>query len=115
MDSQIAGHLNKDELSSRYIEDRIFEFSNLVRSPGYYVEDKVFENCTIFGPALVAVLPGTDFVNCKFMDDDHDSLIWVASRGRARHVGAVHLRRCTFRNCTFLSIGILLGMENESA
>ena len=101
--------------AAEYKKSPAYWRSLLVRSPGYYVEDKVFENCTIFGPALVAVLPGTDFVNCKFMDDDHDSLIWVASRGRARHVGAVHLRRCTFRNCTFLSIGILLGMENESA
>jgi hypothetical protein len=67
-----------------------------------------FIGCTIIGPAVVVVM------DCEFEDcttrDPVDRIWWPApslADGQAVPPGAVGLRHCTFRNCTFEHVGFV--------
>lgn len=98
---------NDSELSGSYINGRSLYIFDL-RRQNWMVRNKTFENCFVRGPAVVAVLASTDFVNCSFAEGgDRNSLVWPVAPGRADHIGAIGLQGCIFRNCTFLRVGLL--------
>lgn len=66
-----------------------------------------FIGCTIIGPAVV-VLQDCELEDCTTRDPV-DQLWWPAPRpgSSALPPGAVGLRHCTFRDCTFEQVGFV--------
>ena len=68
-----------------------------------------FENCEIFGPAVIVLLGETLLDRCRLAGDPN-AVIWPAY-GRAEVVGAIGLLDCVLRNCQFYRVGILVPDE----
>lgn len=110
--SQAWPFASNQELSASYIDGKSLYLSDLTRQ-NWIVRNRTFENCFIRGPAVVAVMVGTDFINCSFAEGgDQKSLVWPVGPGRADHVGAIGLEGCIFRNCTFLRVGLLVNLTD---
>lgn len=72
------------------------------------VEKKVFSNCHIVGPAVVAPM-GCTFSGCGFdvaNGDPESMLIVVPDRWL---VGVIALMECEFYECRFTRIGFVMG------
>lgn len=68
------------------------------------IEDVTFENCTIEGPAVVALL-GTNLTNSR-LEGDPDAIFWVIPPERETVLGAIALARCTIVGCSLRRIGL---------
>jgi hypothetical protein len=64
-----------------------------------------FENCVIIGPAVVAPLESTSFVNSGF-EAPPDAILWELPPGRTLVIGAIGLVNCEFDRCKFTRIGL---------
>lgn len=62
------------------------------------IEGVTFENCSIVGPAVLAVLEGNEFLHCGW-EGDLEAIIWEVPEGL--RIGAVGVRNCTFSSCRF--------------
>jgi hypothetical protein len=63
-----------------------------------------FNDCDIWGPAVLAVLDNNTLMNSGF-DGDFDSILWEVPSTRKRVVGAVGVQNCKFIGCRFHRIG----------
>jgi hypothetical protein len=88
----------------RHVTHRSFRIVDLVGDDDLITE-KTFEDCTIYGPAVLAPLDRMTFEHNSF-EADPEALFWVIPEGRTRVVGAIGLIDCTFRRCIFRRIGI---------
>ena len=72
------------------------------------ISDQIFENCDIYGPAILITLQDVYLEECNFMyNTTLDSILWeVDTSRRPLVIGAVGLKNCTFRGCIFRYIGI---------
>lgn len=70
------------------------------------VEDVTFENCTIEGPAVVALLD-TNLANSR-LEGDPDAVFWVIPPERETVMGAIALVRCTVVGCSLRRIGLAI-------
>jgi hypothetical protein len=91
----------KDE---RHITHRSFRIVDLLGQNDYIV-DRIFEDCTIYGPAVVVPLDHTVFDQCV-LDAPPDALLWEVPEDRQFIVGAIGLIRCTLRRCHLRGLGI---------
>ncbi len=99
-----------DPSASYYKDEDIYLF-DLARRRAL-IKDKTFEDCHIRGPAVAAVMFGTDFIDCTFAEgSDHDALIWRPDMSRSGYLGAIGLENCIFRRCNFVTIGLLTKLE----
>ncbi|RZJ43242.1 MAG: hypothetical protein EON87_12645 [Brevundimonas sp.] len=73
---------------------------------GSALEDRVFTDCTIEGPALMLVLDGVFFDSTNFGQTNGDmrNMLFRPMAGAA--IGAIPVRNCTFTRCRFRAIGI---------
>jgi hypothetical protein len=89
-----------DEKSPDYSGETIY--LTQISDRGKPIEDVVFEDCRIIGPAVV----GLD--DCRFEGagfwGDVEGAMWPMPTGRYVQ-GLLIARRCLFRNCTFQGIG----------
>lgn len=70
------------------------------------IEGLTFSNCRIVGPAILILLDDVDISHCRWDAPGLDSVFWEISPDRSHVVGAVGVRRCSFSNCTFDSVGV---------
>ena len=91
-------------LSATYVQGLPFRLVDIPRVRGI-VDSRTFENCTIYGPAVIVIFGGS-LTSCVFdtADGAPASLLWRASQTTV--VGAIGLRNCTFRNCRFKGRGV---------
>jgi hypothetical protein len=76
------------------------------------VSDKVFEDCQIFGPAVVAAFNSGTFVDCTWAEGENPkSVLWEATPDREKFVGVIGLEDCLFRRCHFVRVGLLVKPE----
>lgn len=69
------------------------------------IENQVFEDCEIRGPAMLALVGQFEMSNCVF-DGTFDSLFFEVAEGR--HVlGVIGVRGVAFRRCRFVNVGML--------
>lgn len=65
------------------------------------IRGKIFDDCAIFGPAVVTPYANTVIVGCSTFED---SMIW-AIPNTPTYYGAIGIPECTFRNCQFWGVG----------
>jgi hypothetical protein len=70
------------------------------------VEDRVFEDCVILGPAVIFP-SGENTIIGGVIEGDPESLFWKIDPSRPARTGAVVIRGCTFRNCRFVQVGFV--------
>lgn len=73
------------------------------------IEDKVFDNCLIVGPAVIISLGQTRFENAHIDAKDIEHALYEIPVARmSALVGVVGVKNCTFRNnCRFHRVGIM--------
>lgn len=73
---------------------------------GAVIEERVFDNCTIEGPALMLVLDEVHFVQTNFGPTGGDMRNMLFRPLGDMGIGAIPVRKCIFNNCRFLTLGI---------
>ncbi len=79
------------------------------------IQGKIFSNCMLVGPAMLAPLDRVTLAGCSFdvaNDDPESILIVVPNRWL---VGVIGLKHCSFFGCRFTRIGFVVdeGFANE--
>ena len=69
------------------------------------ISDRIFEDCEVRGPAMIALL-NVNTITDSLFDGDIDSL-FVEVADKRIIVGAIGLQSCVFRRCRFTQIGII--------
>lgn len=68
------------------------------------IREVVFENCTIDGPAVLAMF-GCEMTNSS-LEGDLDATLWVVPAEREQVVGVVAMVNCRIYGCRLTRIGI---------
>lgn len=68
------------------------------------IEDVTFENCTLEGPAVVALI-GSTLTNSR-LEGDPDAIFWVIPPEREAVLGAIALVNCTIIGCALRRVGL---------
>jgi len=89
----------------RHYRNTTIRISDLVVTT-YALEDLIFENCVIMGPAVLLPLEGVAFNECGFDAPGAEWIIWRIDPGRPGVTGAIGVNRCEFHSCRFVGIGI---------
>ena len=71
------------------------------------MEDKVFDNCRIKGPTVIAIQDCV-ITHCDFEGDINTLLIVTTNKST---LGVLGTNRCKFINCTFVNVGIIGNQE----
>lgn len=103
-----------EELKQTYIHNRSLYIFDLVRK-NVTMKGKAFEDCQIYGPAIVAPYYGEwPFDDaCTWEEASHiPSLLWGTTPELDRkYIGAIGLEDCSFRNCNFIRVGMLVSPD----
>jgi hypothetical protein len=67
------------------------------------IEDKVFEHCSIIGPAVVAASGKNDITLSEFYTGGNPDNLLLETKGKLM-VGMIAFNNCKFRMCEFKSI-----------
>lgn len=79
--------------------------ADLVSTDDWTVSGHKFENCDIWGPAVLVLLRDVEISNCTWKGTP-DSLFWELSPGRKSFTGAIGVRDMAFRRCRFHGVGL---------
>lgn len=81
-------------------------FMETSRAGSLVIENRIFTDCLIEGPAVLLPLEGCHFDGCNMGDVQGDprSLL-LQPVGPERVTGAIPLKNCKFINCRFLGVG----------
>jgi hypothetical protein len=90
--------------TERDIRRRIFRLTDLVGDSDI-LDGRTFEECIIYGPAVVVPLDDVEISGSSF-EGDANSMFWEIPESRQQVVGAIGLRECAFRRCSFRKIGL---------
>jgi hypothetical protein len=96
-----------DELKQAVIRQRTLHLYDVPRDRQNrsMLIGKTFEECNILGPCVL-IWSGTVFHTCTWQveEDKVETIIWKMPKHTI--IGAIGLRDCIFRKCTFIAIGI---------
>jgi hypothetical protein len=70
------------------------------------IENVTFENCTLVGPAVLALMETT--MTQSSLEGDPESILWVIPDERQRLLGAIGLLRCNIVGCQLQRIGLVV-------
>jgi len=88
--------LSEDMASNSYFKDQPLYFFDLARRRKV-IKGKTFEDCDIYGPAVIAIMKGCDFIECHFAEAaSRNALVWPVAPDRPDHIGAIGLEECIF-------------------
>lgn len=97
-----------DDLARSHVSHFTFRIADLARDD-MTIYDKTFEDCTIFGPAVLVPQGVGMFVECEF-PATKEQVVWSVD-GRTSVTGAIAIKGCVFRRCRLIKIG-LVGKKN---
>ena len=98
------------DLTAKTFNGKAMTLSDLyrecVRGGQTIIEDRIFTNCRLEGPAVVAILGGVKFDTTDFgyTGGDIGRLVW-RSASSTGVVGAIPFRNCVFSGCSFFATG----------
>jgi hypothetical protein len=102
---------NEDMAKTVLVKDRTVVISDIPKDMRALnvIRGRVFEDCTVVGPAVVYFGEGTFVKGFDFEDSGNvENVLWPvkASKGRYEKVGAIGFESCQFINCHFTGVGI---------
>lgn len=113
--------LKRDELSETRFTRRTIHIADFVREVARLnwkdavVNDRVFEDCHIIGPAILVPMNtgrvgGFTFVDCRW--DERIAAFWAPAENiEQAFTGIVGLEDSVFRECRFTRVGVLMSVE----
>jgi 4-amino-4-deoxy-L-arabinose transferase-like glycosyltransferase len=100
------------ELTSSLIQNKDIHISDLVRD-NFMISNKTFENCNLYGPAVITFVNNVWMNDSSFMaavpDPNNDFFMETSSENL---LGVIVFDNCIFRNCKLYKIGIIGNHEN---
>ena len=101
---QSAIFATKEELGGSYLKDRHIRISDLAG----LLRDRTFQNCYIYGPAIVFFHDETVMAHCNWKSEATiEDLFYETKPDRRAYVGVIPIGRCNFHGCTFIGIGVV--------
>jgi hypothetical protein len=91
-----------DLSKSPYTRDRAIRIADLTQNTAT-ITNRVFENCTIIGPAVFALRGRTSMSDCSF--EGPKERLWIDVPKGFRPAGVVWVVNCIFRECHLSGIG----------
>jgi hypothetical protein len=88
------------ELSGRYISQQTFAVADLVLDGK--IEGRTFEDCEIYGPAVLVLSGVGQMYKCGF---DHPAAFITANQEHV--VGPILVKDCSFKQCRFHGVGFI--------
>ena len=70
-----------------------------------FIDGKTFTDCLIEGPAVVAVMNGTQFDNCAMGTTTDVRNLLYRPVGQDKMAGVVGMANCVFLRCRFVQVG----------
>jgi hypothetical protein len=67
------------------------------------IEKVEFTGCTVYGPAVLAILERNEISHSNFQGD-MEAMLWEVPAGKTV-IGAVGVRDCRFVRCVFIGLG----------
>jgi len=97
--------LSSGILYGTHVRGESFRLVDLLISD-YVIRGRTFENCTIYGPAIIAPRR-VDFDHCTFDSDpdDPEQMLWLVPDDRDIVRGVIGIEDCSFRECIFPASG----------
>ncbi|MFN8559321.1 MAG: hypothetical protein U0531_18950 [Dehalococcoidia bacterium] len=96
--------MSLDWKAEQHLSHRSFHISELASDDGFII-GRTFEDCTIYGPAVILPVDHVTFENNTF-EAEREALFWEIPDDREVVVGAIGLKSCVFRRCIFRGVGI---------
>jgi hypothetical protein len=87
------------------ITDRSFRLVDFFDTEPPILTGKVFRDCSIFGPAIMALLDNVSLLSPSF-EGQLDAILWEIPESREMVIGAIGLQNCVFERCRFFGIGL---------
>jgi hypothetical protein len=97
--------MTASDFSSLYLQGKRLYLADLV-GPDNMIEGRTFEDCWIYGPAVIVAATGTDLSENHFDADADTTYITVAKATAGGNSGLILIRDCKFRHCTFFRVSI---------
>ncbi len=109
--------LPSELLFAPHLEWESFYVTQLLPGTGG-LRRRVFENCRIHGPAVLAPMNtghvgGQSFVGCIWAENEDAFWRVPPGLGSGEIVGVVALEDCIFRDCYFVKIGVMVTLEDH--
>lgn len=97
-----------EAITAPYLNGHNFHIYSLIRHSNT-IQDRTFENCHIYGPAIMAFInPNVTGVQIQMANDDPDSILIDIGKNIGKPVmGIIAFKDCYFKNCHFYNIGII--------
>lgn len=97
-----------DSLTSPVLRNMDIRISDLVRED-FTIRNKTFENCRIYGPAIITLTSGNVISHNKFMEVDIEGTFIVTTNNAI--LNAIALEGCIITNCTLHKISFIGNSE----
>jgi hypothetical protein len=88
-----------------YFSKKVIRIADLVQGGEYLIKDKIFEDCYIYGPEVIALIDRMTMDSCSFNGDMDSTFIEVLPNRRV--IGAIGFTGGTFKRCKFVGVGII--------
>lgn len=97
----------KSKLAGPIIRKKVIRLIDLVNPKSLEIRNKTFENCEIYGPAIVFIGANNSFISCGFDIPIPSFYFWeINLDGLAKIiVGVIGINECKFKDCNFHMIG----------
>jgi hypothetical protein len=90
------------DLTAPYLRGHTFAINDVAR--GAAIENRTFEECTIYGPGVIALADISSVTRCDFAGTPDAVIVRVT---QPMVIGPVIARNCTFTRCKFRGIGFI--------
>ncbi len=101
------GFSRAEQLTGKYISGQTFNLSAIVHDGA--IKDKTFNDCDIYGPAVIFIEGVFTFHECTFDGKPEEIFIGVDQKSI---VGPIHVLNGAFRKCRLHKIGIIGNKED---
>ncbi len=99
-----------EDLARSHISHLTFRIVDLAREE-VVIRDKVFESCTVYGPAILAPVGSAGLLLECHIVGTPEQVFWPVDAQRKEVVGAIGLEGCYFRRCRLIRIGFVGSQE----
>lgn len=102
--------LSNEEVRTRHLKNTAFQIALFVPD-GSEINGWTFEDCVVYGPAILDSTSGTYIEEPSWGTSDLEYFLKVIEEPAYLGAGAIHLRNCTFRRCLFVHIQLFATPE----